>query len=259
MKRLTAVFVLAFGFAVAAPAFAADWPMWRCDAGRSAASAADLPDDLDTLWEHQYAPREPVWEDTLNRDLMPYDRVLEPVVAGKTLFLAFNDTDKLVALDTDTGEERWTFYADGPIRFAPVVWEGHVYIVSDDGCLYCLDAAKGEVTWKTRGAPEARRLLGNSRLISTWPARGAPVVHDGIVYWAAGIWPFMGTFIYAQDALTGDVVWLNDGDGSTFQEQPHGGAWSFGGVGPQGYFVVSGDRLLVPGGRSVPAAFDRKT
>ncbi|MCP4641606.1 MAG: PQQ-binding-like beta-propeller repeat protein, partial [bacterium] len=201
----------------------------------------------------------PVWEDTLNRDLMPYDRVLEPVVAGKTLFLAFNDTDKLVALDTDTGEERWAFYTDGPIRFAPVVWEGHVYIVSDDGCLYCLDAAKGEVTWKTRGAPEARRLLGNSRLISTWPARGAPVVHDGIVYWAAGIWPFMGTFIYAQDTLTGDVVWLNDGDGSTFQEQPHGGAWSFGGVGPQGYFVVSGDRLLVPGGRSVPAAFDRKT
>lgn len=91
-----------------------------------------------------------------------------------------------------------------------------------------------------------------------WPARGGPVVHDGIVYFAASIWPMMGTFIYALDAVTGDVVWLNDGNGSEFMLQPHR-AYSFAGVAPQGALAVSGDKLLVSGGRSVPAVFDRHT
>src|SRR5881392_1059739 len=34
---------------------------------------------------------------------------------------------------------------------------------------------------------------------------------------------------------------------------------SFAGVAPQGAFVVAGDRLLIPGGRSVPACYDVKT
>ena len=101
-------------------------------------------------------------------------------------------------------------------------------------------------------------MLGNGRLISTWPARGGPVVADGTVYFAAGIWPFMGIFIHALDARTGEVVWTNDGDGSIYRKQPHQ-ADSFGGVAPQGPLVVAGDRLLVPGGRSVPACLDRKT
>ena len=42
-------------------------------------------------------------------------------------------------------------------------------------------------------------------MISRWPARGGPVVRDGTVYFAASIWPFMGTFIYALDAETGSV------------------------------------------------------
>jgi len=33
--------------------------------------------------------------------------VFEPVVAGKDLFLGFNDTDKLVAIDVETGELLW--------------------------------------------------------------------------------------------------------------------------------------------------------
>ena len=39
----------------------------------------------------------------------------------------------MTALDSDTGEERWTFFADGPVRFAPLAWEGKVYFVSTGG------------------------------------------------------------------------------------------------------------------------------
>jgi outer membrane protein assembly factor BamB len=54
------------------------------------------------------------------------------------------------------------------------------------------------------------------------------------------------------------VIWTNDGDGSIFIQQPHH-ADAFAGVAPQGAFAVVGDRLLVPGGRSVPACLDRHT
>src|SRR5262249_39031688 len=122
----------------------------------------------------------------------------------------------------------------------------------------CVDAVKGTLHWKFRGAPGDRRILGNERLISTWPARGAPVIVDDKVYFAASIWPFMGIFIHALDARTGKVIWTNDGDGSIYMTQPHGTP-SFAAIAPQGHMAVVGDYLLIPGGRSVPAIYDRKT
>ena len=189
---------------------------------------------------------------------MPYDRVFEPIVLGARMFVAFNDTDQIIALDTRNGQELWRFTANGPIRLPPVAAEGRVYAVSDDGHLYCLRAADGHVEWRFRGAPSARKAIGNDRLISAWPARGGAVVRDGVLYFAASIWPFMGTFIYALDASDGTVRWVNDGSGAEFIKQPHS-APSFAGVAPQGAMVATERVLLVPGGRSVPAAFDRAT
>jgi len=189
---------------------------------------------------------------------MQFDVAYEPIVVGKTLFIASAQNDALTAFDTDTGAERWRFYADGPMRFAPTVWRGKVYAVSDDGHLYCLDAAKGTLLWKFRGVPDKRLVLGNGRLISMWPARGAAVVADGRVYFAAGIWPSSGIALHALDAATGKVIWTNDGSGSIFISHPHGSP-AFGGVSPQGYLAVQGDSLFVPGGRSVPACYDRTT
>ncbi len=237
---------------------AADWPMWRYDSGRTASSPENLPDELNLLWVRQYSPRTTVWEDPLNQDIMPYDKVFEPVVMGNTMFIGFNDADKVVALDTSTGRERWTFRAEGPVRLAPAAWNGKVYFVSDDGYLYCVRANNGKLIWKIRGGPSDRKVLGNSRLISMWPARGGVVVHEGVVYFAASIWPFMGTFIRAVDAETGNTIWLNDGNGAEFMLQPHN-APSFAGVAPQGSFVISDGKLLIPGGRSVPAVFDLAT
>lgn len=243
---------------IAQAAHGADWPMWRYDALRSGASPHDLPDRMNLRWVRRYGDRQPVWDEPLNRDLMPYDRVFEPVVRGKTVFVPFNDSDKLVALDTNSGTEQWAFYTDGPVRLPPVAWRDKVYFVSDDGNLYCVGADGGELIWKQRGGPSPRRNIGNNRMISTWPARGGPVIKDEVVYFAASIWPFMGTFIHAREATTGAAVWVNDHQGSKFIQQPHNSP-SFAGVAPQGALVASGDKLFVPGGRSVPAVFDRAT
>ncbi|NOZ39564.1 MAG: PQQ-binding-like beta-propeller repeat protein [Planctomycetes bacterium] len=232
--------------------------MWRFDAGRTAASPDDLPEDLVLQWTRRYSPRTPTWDDLLNNDLMPYDRVFEPIVAEGRVFVGFNDSDKLVCWDVKTGEELWHFFTEGPVRLPPVSWNQYVYCVSDDGHLYCLNASDGSLCWKFRGGPSARKVLGNRRIISMWPARGGPVVREGRIYFAASIWPFMGTFIYALDAETGRVEWVNDSTSASYIQQPHS-ADSFAGVAPQGAFAATEKYLVVPGGRSVPAVFDRHT
>ena len=256
--RAFVLFVFLSVLIPAASGLAGDWPMWRYDAGRSAASPHGLTDDLYLQWIREYPEVEPVWDDPLNRDLMQYDRVYEPIVMGQTLFVGSNASDRMVALDTVTGREKWTFYTGGPVRFPAVASKGKVYFVSDDGYLYCVDAARGKLLWRFQGGPSDRKLLGNKRLISTWPARGGPVLADGVVYFAAGIWPFMGVFVHALDAETGEAIWTNDSSGSMYLLQPHNSP-AYGGVAPQGAMVVAGDKLLVPCGRSVPACFDRKT
>lgn len=255
--------VVAFGLVLAlgmtnGSLIAADWPMWRGDSMRSAASTESLAPNLRI--EHVIAgtPRKQTWDDPLNMDVMSFDRVFEPIILGSQLFVGFNDSDKVVSYDLHSGKVIWTYYTDGPVRLPLAAADGAVYFSSDDGCLYSLDAATGALLWRFRGAPLDHLAIGNRRLISAWPARGGPVIYGDQVYFASSIWPFMGTFIYALDKKTGEVIWLNDETGSQYIKQPHS-APSFAGVGPQGALVATKDSLIVPGGRSVPAVFDRHT
>jgi len=251
---LLTIFTLALSIA-AGQASAGDWPHWRYDAQRSAASPDDLPKQMQLLWTRQLPLLKPAWPD---QPKMQFDAAYEPIVLDDRLFIGSPHDGSVSAYRTDTGEELWHYYTNGPVRFAPLGWQGKVYCVSDDGYMYCLNARDGSLVWRFRGGPSDRLLLGNERLISTWPARGAPVLQDGTIYFAAGIWPFMGIFMHALDAETGKVVWTTDGDGSTYIKQPHN-TDSFAGVAPQGAMVAIGDKLLVPGGRSIPACYNRLT
>lgn len=259
MKALAVAVVAAILLLSGAPhAAAANWPQWRYDAGRTADSPERLGTNLTLRWTWEFPPRVPTWEDPLNQDLMPFDLVFEPIVVGNHLIVGFNDRDRVVALDIRTGQPAWVFYTEGPVRLPPAAQNGKVYFVSDDGWLYCVSAAEGKLQWKFRGGPSPRKALGNTRLVSAWPARGGPVIRDNVVYFAASIWPFMGVFIYALEADTGEVRWVNDSNGPMYMKQPHS-APAFGGVAPQGALVATAKHLLVPGGRSVPAVFDRPT
>ncbi len=236
----------------------ADWPMWRGDSMRSSSSTESLPNKLRLEHVLRGTARKQGWEDPLNADVMAYDRILEPILLGDQLLFGCNDSDKIVSYNLKSGQLMWSYFADGPVRLPLASADGVVYFSSDDGYLYSLDAVTGTLKWRFRGAPLGHLAIGNRRLISAWPARGGPVIYGDQVYFASSIWPFMGTFIYALDKRTGDVIWLNDETGSQYIKQPHS-APSFAGVGPQGALLATKDTLIVPGGRSVPAVFDRHT
>ena len=233
-----------------------DWPMWRYNAGRSAASPEQLPAKLNLQWVRELPAPKPAWP--ASQDRLQFDASYEPVVAGKTVFIGSMVSDNVTAYDTESGAEKWRFYCDGPVRFAPVAYKDKLYFASDDGYLYCLNAKDGSLISKFLAGPSANKVIGNDRLVGMWPVRGGPVLYDGTIYFAASIWPFMGTFIYAIDAGTSDILWTNSGSGSTYLMQPHSSP-AFAGVAPQGYLVATEDKLLISGGRSVPAAYDRKT
>jgi len=57
-----------------------------------------------------------------------------------------SDDGKLYALDAATGHSRWSYLTGGPVESSPVVAGGTVYIGSDDGKVYALDAAGSGVS-----------------------------------------------------------------------------------------------------------------
>ena len=261
MKRFSplAAAVCASLLVPCSPAAGADWPQHRYDAGRTAASPESLPTDLHLAWVREMATPRPAFPGEVR---IRYDATYEPVVAGKTMFVPSMVTDSVTALDTDTGALRWQFFAEGPVRFAPAVWEGKVYLVSDDGYLYCLGADQGELLWKFRGLPgnrQDRKVLGNGRLISLVPARGGPVLSGGVVYFGAGIWSGEGVFVHALDAKTGKVIWSNTDSARIERANMDHGVAYYAGIAPQGYLAIVDDKLVVPCGAQLPAVLDPKT
>lgn len=236
-----------------------DWPQFRYDAGRSAASPLALPEKLQLQWMRELPSPRPAFPNEIR---LRFDASYEPVAWGKTLFVPSMVADCVTAYFTDSGKERWTFFADGPIRFAPLAWSGRVYFVSDDGHLYCVSADRGELLWKFRGLPDDRQdrlLLGDGRLISLRPARGGPVLRDGVIYFGAGIWLGDGTYVHALDARTGKQIWSNT-DSSLLARVNHDhNVEGYGGVSPQGYLTLLDQKLIVACGNQLPAFLDAKT
>lgn len=246
-----------FFLCLAISTIAKDWPTYRHDSNRSGYTSERIPNDLHLQWSFRmrHAPS-PAWPRSKR---MTFDRSPQLIVADGRVFFGSSVDGKLHAVDAATGKSLWSFPTRAPIRFAPTFHQGRVYATSDDGCLYCLRANDGHLLWKKRGGPGDEMILGNGRMVSRWPARGGIAIHDGVLYFAAGIWPSDGVSLYALDPETGKTLWLNDTAGSIYLGQPHGGAYANSGVAAQGHLAVNDKQVFMPTGRGVPAAFDRAT
>jgi len=236
-------------------ATADDWPSYRSDIVRSGVTTETLPNALSLQWTYTSThPPKPAWP-TPGEEMprMHTDSVFHVAAADGRVFFGSSVTNEVCAIDTASGNVAWTFFTQGPVRFAPTVQNNRVYVGSDDGRVYCLAADTGSLLWKYRPGPSDEKVIGNGRLISLWPVRTGVLVDQGVAYCAAGVFPYEGLYICALDAEDGSVIWKNDTMGDRAHEL------SYGGMTPQGYLLASQDVLYVPSGRAMPAAFNRQT
>lgn len=269
----TEQFALVVSLLVASVTSASDWPAFRRDERRSSVSPDRLQFPMRMVWryESRLEPR-PAFPDPLKhpakidfavvRDnsepvLLDFDHAFHPVAAGGRVFFGSSADDAVRCLSLETGQDEWSFVTGGPVRFAPQVVGDRVYVASDDGFVYCLNAETSEPLWSAHVAPNHRQLAGNGRMISRWPARSGVLVLDGVVYVTAGMWPAEGIFVYALDAETGETLWINDTSGTLNQRTSNPGAYAISGVAPTGYLLASDKALVVPTGRSMPATYSR--
>ncbi len=76
------------------------------------------------------------------------DAVRSSPVMAGGVIYVGSNDGSLYALDAETGEERWRFTTDGPISGSAAVAEGVVYVASGDGYAYAVDAETGEERWR---------------------------------------------------------------------------------------------------------------
>ena len=227
------------------------WPTYMRDNARTgiALEKAALPLTLRWSYQSRTAPA-PAWPPPARQDfwnghtnLQPrviYDRTFHTVSAEGRVFFGSSADDQVTCLDLATGEQLWTFFTEGPVRLAPHLADGRVYFGSDDGCVYCLNTTDGALHWKFRAAPTTRRIAGNGRLISAWPVRTGVLVQDGVAHFAAGLFPVQGTYQFAVDAVSGEVI----------EKKPLE-------ISPQGYLQRRGSELIAAAGRAPQAFFSQ--
>jgi outer membrane protein assembly factor BamB len=252
MYKYVSLFALYFVILInPGPTDAEDWPTFMHDKHRSGVTGERLEPPLSESWVFKATHRpQPAWPGPAEQDFfhrlfnlrstVTYDRAFHVVGADDTIFFGSSADDKVYALDARTGRERWTFFTEGPVRLAPVVSGDKVYVGSDDGFLYCLSGNDGSLIWKYKVADGDRMVPGNGRIISMWPIRTGLLVDEGALYFAAGLFPNQGTFLFALSAEDGSVKWKRKV-----------------GVSPQGYMLASDERLYVPTGRTNPVIFAR--
>ncbi len=261
MTKRTYVLVLAalsFAFPATPLLHAEMWPTYRHDIHRSGYSEESFTPPLSAQWTFTppAAPRH-AWGDpqpkpiegNLELPRLRFDDAYHVAAGYGLVFFGSSADNKLYALDADSGTIRWEFFTDGPVRIAPSLWKKKLYAGSDDGHVYCLEAETGKELWRFRAAPAPKKILGNGRLISLWPVRTGIAIENGTAYFGAGVFPAEGTCLFALDAATGKLLWKNIDYGK-------GG---LGTVSPQGYIMVSDEKLFVPSGRTMPAAFSKET
>ena len=229
------------------------------DARRTGQVDAEVPASpvLQWVYHEKHPPRHAWLEPNREIQYIDFDYATQTAIGGGKVFFGSSADHKVYAIDLQTGAEVWTFITEGPVRFAPVVRGDRVYVASDDGHLYCLQAATGKLDWKFRGGPSDGKLIGNDQMISHWPARSGVLVEGDKLYVTAGMWSRDGVFLYCLNAGSGKVIWRNDTSGYHFATLPH--STGYAGVAPQGYLVLHRGKLYVPTGRGAPAAFDGET
>jgi outer membrane protein assembly factor BamB len=132
-----------------------------------------------------------------------------PVIASGIVVLADRDNYRVIGLDPATGDERWSYQADGRIITPPTLSQGRAVFGDRCGYVHCLDLKTGRLAWRFLAAPVERYMMAYGQIESTWPLHGCLPVVDGTVVASAGYHGETdgGVWAWGLDLATGDVKW----------------------------------------------------
>jgi len=192
-----------------------DWPIYRHDRWRSSSTASPGPEKLSILWSCPLAPTTklpvgPILHDWRENEFVK-GPVSPPTIAGSLAFVARPDAHEVVAIETDSGQVRWRFTANGRIDTPPTIYHNLCLFGTHAGSVYALRANSGQMAWHLRAAPSSERIVAYGQVESPWPVPGTVLIIDDVAYFAAGRQPFAdgGIFIFAIDPVSGRQHWVH--------------------------------------------------
>ncbi|UCF14274.1 MAG: PQQ-binding-like beta-propeller repeat protein, partial [Phycisphaerales bacterium] len=169
-----------------------DWPTHRGNPLRSGSTSTKVSSQLKDCWNVRVG-----------------DRISAPAIANGTVVVSAIDEHKIIALDAENGQRKWTFTAGGRVDSPPTIYRELALFGSADGWVYCLRLTDGELIWRFRAAPQELNTVALGQVESVWPVHGSVLVLDGIAYAAAGRSSHIdgGIILYGLDPATGKVLY----------------------------------------------------
>ena len=237
-----------------------DWPTYLHDNARTGWTPDQLKPPLNERWMYSSpsslrrawsGPAGRTIEEKELRDRVKFDDALQIAIVGNRVYFGSSVDHQVHCLDAQSGKQLWRFFTGGPIRLAPCVHDGRLYVGSDDGYTYCLNADDGQFVWKLRLGPAEEWIIGRGEMISRWPVRTGVLVENDIAYFGAGIFPHENVYLCSVTANDGKIIWRND-------KISHLDAGR-NSLSPQGYLLGTPSRIFVPSARAGPSAMDPET
>lgn len=114
------------------------------------------------------------------------------IAAGGDFIYVGTSFGHVLALDAKTGKQVWDQDLINPIRIAPTVNDGKVFIINIANETHALDAKSGSPLWDHSGLPESTGILGGA----------VPPIDSGLI-----LAPYSSGEIYALDVQTGQPKW----------------------------------------------------
>ena len=231
------------------PTEPADWPAYRGGGDRSSSTPLSLAAKPEL--KATALPELSYWQPGISTEYEPEHVLTPPVAVGDRVFVGGSD-GRVVCMDGESGERLWQRFIGGHVFGAPYVWQGRLYVAGGDGYVYAFEAATGRPLWRFRVAPVERRVMVFGELMSTWPVVSGALVHDGLLYAAAGLTAEDGARVVALNAETGELAWECADLAPQFNRRMMGRI-------PCGHLTVARGRLWVQCANYAYTAFDLKS
>ena len=164
------------------PTKPADWPMFRCNPAGGNVTNAMPGDKLVKAWEA------PIGLGKTDFGIISSQRtgVTQAVLVGGLAVVADIEGQRIVAVDTADGKQKWIFHVGSRVDYPPTFHKGRYLFAARDGWVYCLDATTGKLIYKLLAAPHERYIAGREKLESRWPLTSDVLIVNGVAHVAGG-------------------------------------------------------------------------